>query len=135
MVRFDFVKRVRYGETDMMGYLYYGNYPQLYEIGRVETMRNLGLLYKDLEEKYRVMMPVVHVDARYILPAKYDEALTIRTILHELPSRLIVFTNEIYNEQSVLIHKAEVKLMFVDMDSLKKISCPEYMLEKLRPLF
>ena len=97
MYSFDFKKRVRYGETDMMGYLYYGNYAQLYEIGRVETMRSLGLNYRDLEVVYGVMMPVVHVDARYILPAKYDEELTIRTILTELPSRMIVFENEIFN--------------------------------------
>jgi len=135
MYSFDFKKRVRYGETDMMGYLYYGNYAQLYEIGRVETMRSLGLTYRDLEVVYGVMMPVVHVDARYILPAKYDEELTIRTILTELPSRMIVFENEIFNEEMQMIHKAVVKLFFIEMSSGKKLSCPEYMLEKLRPLF
>ncbi|HQV67724.1 MAG: acyl-CoA thioesterase [Saprospiraceae bacterium] len=135
MYSFDFKKRVRYGETDMMGYLYYGNYAQLYEIGRVETMRSLGLNYRDLEVVYGVMMPVVHVDARYILPAKYDEELTIRTILTELPSRMIVFENEIFNEEMQMIHKAVVKLFFIEMSSGKKVSCPEYMLEKLRPLF
>ncbi|HMT54379.1 MAG TPA: thioesterase family protein [Saprospiraceae bacterium] len=135
MYSFDFKKRVRYGETDMMGYLYYGNYAQLYEIGRVETMRSLGLTYRDLEVVYGVMMPVVHVDARYILPAKYDEELTIRTILTELPSRMIVFENEIFNEEMQMIHKAVVKLFFIEMSSGKKVSCPEYMLEKLRPLF
>jgi acyl-CoA thioester hydrolase len=135
MYSFDYKKRVRYGETDMMGYLYYGNYAQLYEIGRVETMRSLGLTYKILEEKYRIMMPVVHVSARYILPARYDEELTIRTILNELPGRMITFENEIYNDQQKLIHKAEVKLFFVDMDSGMKVPCPPYMLEKLIPLF
>lgn len=135
MYSFDYKKRVRYGETDMMGYLYYGNYAQLYEIGRVETMRSLGLTYRDLEVVYGVMMPVVHVDARYILPAKYDEELNIRTILLELPSRMIVFENEIFNEEMQMIHKAVVKLFFIEMSSGKKVSCPEYMLEKLRPLF
>lgn len=135
MLSFDYKKRIRYGETDMMGYLYYGNYAQLYEIGRVETMRNIGLSYKLLEEQYHIMMPVVNVEARYILPAKYDEELTIRTILRELPSRLITFYNEIYNEQMQMIHNATVKLFFVDMSNGKKVSCPDYMLDKLRPLF
>ncbi len=135
MVVFDYKKRVRYGETDMMGYLYYGNYAQIYEIGRVETMRSIGLTYKILEDRYRIMMPVVHVDARFLLPAKYDEELTIRTILAELPSRLISFKNEIINEEGILIHSALVKLFFVQMDTGKKVSCPEYMLQKLRPLF
>jgi acyl-CoA thioester hydrolase len=135
MLKFDYKKRVRYGETDMMGYLYYGNYAQLYEIGRVETMRSIGLSYKKLEEDHRIMMPVVHVEARYILPAKYDEELTIRTILKDLPSRLITFENEVYNEELTLIHSAIVKLFFINMETSKKVSCPEYMLEKLRPLF
>lgn len=135
MLIFDFQNRVRYGETDMMGYLYYGNYPQLYEIGRVETMRSIGLKYSDLESKYKVMMPVVDVSARYIGPAVYDEELTIRTILAELPSKMITFQNHILNEKQTIIHKAEVKLFFVDMVTNKRISCPEYMLEKLRPLF
>ena len=135
MVVFDYKKRVRCGETDMMGYLYYGNYAQIYEIGRVETMRSIGLTYKILEDRYRIMMPVVHVDARFLLPAKYDEELTIRTILAELPSRLISFKNEIINEEGILIHSALVKLFFVQMDTGKKVSCPEYMLQKLRPLF
>jgi acyl-CoA thioester hydrolase len=67
MLAFDYKKRVRYGETDMMGYLYYGNYAQLYEIGRVETMRSIGLSYKILEQDFRIMMPVVHVEARFHL--------------------------------------------------------------------
>lgn len=119
----------------MMGYLYYGHYAQLYEIGRVETMRNIGLSYKILEEQYRIMMPVVNVVSRYILPAKYDDALTIRTILKDLPGKMITFENEIYNEEMTLIHRAEVKLFFVHMESGLKVSCPEYMLSKLRPLF
>lgn len=135
MLAFDYKKRVRYGETDMMGYLYYGNYAQLYEIGRVETMRSIGLSYKILEQDYRIMMPVVHVEARFLLPAKYDEELTIKTILKQLPSRMITFENEIYNEEMTLIHTAVVKLFFIDMSNGKKVSCPQYMLEKLRPLF
>jgi len=135
MYSFDYKKRVRYGETDMMGYLYYGNYAQLYEIGRVETMRSLGLSYKILEETYRIMMPVVHVNARFILPAKYDEELIIRTILNELPTRMITFQNEIYNEHMQLVHKAEVKLFFIEMETGLKVSCPQYMLDKLIPLF
>ncbi|MBK9257739.1 MAG: acyl-CoA thioesterase [Saprospiraceae bacterium] len=135
MISFDFHKRVRYGETDMMGYLYYGNYAQLYEIGRVETMRNLGLSYKDLENEYRIMMPVVHVEARFLSPALYDELLIIRTILREMPTKMITFENEIYNEGGTLIHSAKVKLFFINMVNNSRVSCPDYMIEKLKPLF
>lgn len=135
MYSFDYVKRVRYGETDMMGYLYYGNYAQLYEIGRVETMRSLGMTYKDMEAIHRVMMPVVHVESRYLKPAKYDDALTIRTIIKEWPDRVILFHAEIYNEEKVLIHTASVKLLFIDMETNKRVACPEYLVNNLKPYF
>lgn len=119
----------------MMGYLYYGNYAQLYEIGRVETMRSLGLTYKDLETIHKVMMPVIHLEARFIAPARYDELLTIRTTLKSMPGRLITFFNEIFNEKGDLIHSATVKLCFIHMDTQKMVSCPRYMLDVLKPLF
>ena len=119
----------------MMGYLYYGNYAQLYEIGRVETMRSLGLSYKDMEAVHKVMMPVVHVESRYLKPAKYDDALTIRTILNEMPNKGIVFHTEIYNEENTLIHTAAVKLLFIDMENQKRVSCPEYLAQALKPYY
>lgn len=135
MYTFDYRKRVRYGETDMMGYLYYGNYAQLYEIGRVEMMRSLGLSYRIMEEEHRVMLPVVEVEARFIKPAKYDEELTIRTTLHDLPGRMITFYNEILSEDGSLIHKATVRLVFINMDNGKPVTCPLYLMDGLKPHF
>lgn len=131
----DYKWRVRYADTDKMGYLYYGNYPTLYEIGRVELIRNLGLSYREMEEEYKIMMPVVALEARYILPAKYDEELTIRTILQEKPGRLINFDCEIFNENNVLIHKALIKLAFINIEDNKSVSCPEFLMRKLLPYF
>lgn len=134
MFTHDCHKRVRYGETDMMGYLYYGHYPQLYEIGRVEAMRSIGMPYKRLEEEFRIMMPVVHLEARYLMPARYDDLLTIRTILKELPSKMVSFENEIICDDKVL-HKATVKLFFVDMDSGNRVSAPGEMIDRLKEFF
>ena len=89
MYTHDFQKRVRYGETDQMGYLYYGNYAQYYEIGRVEMLRSLGLTYKAMEEELGVMMPVLSLQMRYVRPAYYDELLTIRTALRRIPDQFI----------------------------------------------
>lgn len=135
MYSWDCTYRVRYADTDKMGYLYYGNYPRLYEIGRVELMRSLELTYKEMEDEHRIMMPVAAVESRYILPAKYDEALTIRTFVMEKPGRLITFYSEIFNDRDVLIHKGTVKLVFVDMESQRNISCPEFLKQKLLPYF
>jgi len=130
MFQFDFKKRVRYAETDKMGYLYYGHYAKLYEIGRVETMRSIGIQYKCLEDEERIMLPVLSLNARYIAPAYYDELLTIRSILDELPDKMITFRHKILNEKEELINTAEVKLFFVNMDTGKRISLPTNLKEK-----
>ncbi len=128
-------KRVRYGETDKMGYLYYGNYPQLYEIGRVEMLRELGLPYVKMEDEMKIMLPVLSVEAKYLKPAYYDEELTIKTILKEMPSKMIALHAEIFNEQEELIHKALVKLFFIDMPTGKRVSAPKELTTALEPYF
>jgi acyl-CoA thioester hydrolase len=128
-------KRVLYGETDQMGYLYYGNYCLLYEMGRGEAVRALGISYKELEDDYKIMMPVISVESRYLISIKYDELITIRTILEEMPTKLIHFKHEIYTEDGRLAHKGEVKLFFIDVVENKRISTPNYLSEKLIPFF
>lgn len=135
MYSFDTQVRVRYGETDQMGYLYYGNYALYYEIGRVETMRSLGLRYKDLEEKIGVMMPVVSMQTRYVRPAHYDELLTIRTTIRQLPEQFITFHVEIFNEKNKLVNGGSVRLCFVDMKTNKTVVSPSFLIEPLLPFF
>lgn len=135
MYSFDFQKRVRYGETDQMGYLYYGNYATYYEIGRVEMLRSLGFTYRALEEEHKVMMPVVSMQVNYIRPAFYDELLNIRTTLKELPGKYITFHMEIFKENGKIANVGRVRLCFVDIETNKTIPTPEVMLEKLRPNF
>ena len=128
-------KRIRYGETDQMGYLYYGNYALLFEIGRVEAIRSLGISYKELEEKLRIMMPVLYMECKYRLPVKYDENVTIRTILKEMPTKMIEFHHEIRNEAGGIAHRGIVKLFFVDMETNKRVSTPSYISDKITEYF
>ncbi len=136
MYTHEFKKRVRYGETDQMGYLYYGRYADYYEIGRVEMLRSLGLTYREMEEKERIMMPVAFVEMRYLRPAKYDELLTIRTLVRLLPTgKSINFYTEILNEEGQLLNGGTTRLVFVDMNTNKTMNAPEFLLEKLRGFF
>lgn len=131
----EYKKRIRYGETDQMGYLYYGNYALLFEIGRVEAIRSLGISYKELEEKMGVMMPVLYMESRYALPIKYDELIIIRTRLLEMPTKMIEFHHEIINEENKIAHKGIVKLFFVDMKTNKRVSTPNYLSDKIAEYF
>ena len=135
MFRHSFHKRVRYAETDKMGYLYYGHYAKYYEIGRVEALRHLGISYKDMEEKMGLMLPVLQLESRYISSAYYDDNIEIVTILKDMPTKLIAFDHELKNKEGKIINKAHIKLFFIEMSTGKRVSAPEQLVDRLRPYF
>ena len=126
--------RVRYAETDQMGYVYYGNYATYYEIARVETLRKLGFSYKALE-KQGVMMPVKDLHSVFHKPATYDELLTIEVAIRSLPSVKMLFEYQIVNQAGDLINSGSTTLVFIDMERNRPTRAPEAILEVLRPFF
>ena len=126
--------RVRYGETDQMGYVYYGNYALYYEVGRVEALRKIGFSYKELEAR-GVMLPVLSLSIKYIRPALYDDHLTVRTTVAEMPGTRIRFEHEVFNEEGTLLNKGEVILVFVDAKSMRPMAAPSYFLDLMKVYF
>lgn len=126
--------RVRYSETDQMGYVYYGNYAQFFEVGRVEWLRNLGVNYKSLEES-GIMLPVLKLSVNFHKPAKYDDLLTIVTILNKKPLVKIEFDFEIYNDKKDLLTTGYTSLVFINMKNNKPIKAPKNLLDKIYPYF
>jgi len=127
--------RVRYAETDAMGVVYHGNYAPYFEVGRVESIRQLGLSYKDME-KLGVIMPVIEWHAKFLRPAHYDDLLTVKTILKELPSdHRIEFFQEVYNEAGKQLTLGRVVLYFMNASTMEKTSMPQFLLEQLQPYF
>lgn len=127
--------RVRYGETDQMGYLYHGNYASFYETGRTEALRELGITYREMEEM-GVMLPVIEMNSKFLRPVFYDDLITVKTTLKELPdSSKIQFYSELYNERNKLLNVGVVTLVFYDTAKKSKTNMPEQLLEKLEPFF
>ena len=126
---------VRYAETDPMNVVYYGNYAQYFEVGRVESLRALGFSYKIIEEM-GIMLPVVELNIKYLRPARYDDLIMVKTQIKELPhDHKIVFDQEIYNEEGKLLTIGMVKLYFMDEKLGKRASMPPLMHEKLSSYF
>jgi acyl-CoA thioester hydrolase len=135
MYEFNTQVRVRYAEADPMNVVYYGNYAQYFEVGRVESLRNLGISYKGIEDM-GIMLPVVELNIKYLRPAKYDDLLTIKSQIKELPTdHRIIFDQEIYNEEGKLLTIGKVKLYFMDSKLGKRAGMPSSMLEKLSSYF
>jgi len=122
--------RVRYGETDQMGVVYYGNYAQYLEQGRTEWLRAMGITYKYMED-HHVHLPVVDLHIKYKYPAKYDDEITITTTLLKTPSKKIDFYYEIHNQIGKLLITATTTLVFIDSLTQKIIQAPDYLLKKL----
>jgi acyl-CoA thioester hydrolase len=127
--------RVRYAETDQMGFVYHSNFFLYYEVARAESIRQLGYTYADME-KMGVIMPVVEVQSRFLRPGFYDDLLTIKTTLRELPvHHKIEFHHEVYNEKDELLVTGKVILYFMESKTMKRTTMPGQLLRKIKPYF
>jgi acyl-CoA thioester hydrolase len=126
--------RVRYGETDRMGYLYYGHYPEYFEVARTDMIRSLGLSYKEMEDK-GIILPVRNLTIDYKIPALYDELLQVKACLMDFPEVKLNIDYEIINMQQELICKGNTVLVFVDAGSRRLRRAPDFFLEAVRKYF
>ena len=126
--------RVRYAETDQMGFCYYGNYAQYFEVARVEMLRNLGVSYKMLEDQ-GILLPVTDFSIKYIKPAYYDQNLTIKTFMRILPNVRIAFDYETFNESGELLNEARTELVFLKKETMRPSRAPDELILKLKPYF
>lgn len=126
--------RVRYGETDSMKYVYYGNYAQYLEVARVELFRGIGMSYSDIENR-GIWLPVASFEIKYLKPAFYDENLKIETYIRKIPGVKIEFDYEIFNSQNQLITTAKTVLFFFSSETQKITSCPDFLLALILPYF
>ena len=134
MYQYEVQVRVRYAETDQMGFVYYGNYATYYEVARVEALRSLGITYKSLEAS-GILLPVLENRSKYILPARYDDLLTIKVLLDQIPSTRLSFRYEVFNEEKKLINLGETTLVFISRETEKPIMAPDFLIDILNPFF
>ncbi len=127
--------RIHYALTDQMGIVYHGHYAQFYEIGRTEAIRSIGYTYKDIEAM-GILLVVTDIHTKFLRPAKYDDLITVKTTLREIPTHhKIIFHSEIFNEQNVLLNVGEVTLYFMEAKTMKRCEMPLQWKEKLMEYF
>ena len=125
--------RVRYAETDQMNIVYYGNYAQYFEVGRVEAMRDLGLTYRQMEED-GIMLPVIHMEVDYKNSAKYDDLLTIETSIVDIPGVKLTFHHKVLKDNLILT-EGKVQLVFMDKEKWRPVRAPKDFLDRLKEYF
>lgn len=131
LLTYTHILRSRYGETDQMGYVYYGRYPEFFEVARTEMMRSAGLSYRKMEED-GVMLPVISMEIDYRMPVLYDEKMSVEVMLFEKPLVKLHTYYSITTERSNSTHvRGRVSLCFVDSNSRKPVKAPQILLDKL----
>lgn len=130
MISFEHQLRVRYADTDQMSYVYYGKYAEYLETARTEMIRSWGITYKDMEES-GVMMPVIEFNMKFRKPGRYDDLLTIRCEVKEMPQMKLKVWNEVRNESGDLLAEGEVVLAFIDRENMRPIPAGGRFLELL----
>ncbi len=127
--------RVRYAETDQMNVVYHGNYAQYFEVARAEAIREMGITYKDMEAM-GIVMPIVELHTKFLRPAVYDDLLTIKTQLRELPTdHRIEFHHEVLNETGKLLTIGRIVLYFLDAKTMARAAMPAELANRLKPYF
>ena len=134
MIEGNYKIRIRYADTDQMGYVYYGRYANFYEIARVELFRKLGFSYKDLEDK-GVGMPVIEMNSKFLLPVRYDEEILIVTHIKEIPKSKITFTYTLFNSDGLVVNEAKTVLTFINLKRKKPVRIPTELMTIIKKKF
>jgi acyl-CoA thioester hydrolase len=133
MIEEEIKLNVRYAETDQMGFVYYGNYTQYLELGRVAVMKKAGISYRSLEEQ-GIGLPVKSLKIDYMKAARYDDEIRVITSVNEMPSNRIKFDYLIYLEDELLI-QAETELFFMSLESGRPMRPPKFFLDQMKAFF
>jgi len=134
MIKDEIQLRPRYGEVDKMGYVYHANYVSYCHQARTELLRKYGINDKALEDN-NVMLPVISFEINYLKASHYDELLTIKTTIKEMPDVRFHFEFEIINEQNDIKSKAKSTVVFVDMQSRFPMNRPDFVEEAIGSYF
>ena len=133
MKNFSVKIKVRYCETDQMGLVHHGSYINYFEEARIAWISNLGFSYSEME-KSGIILPVSKLNVSYLRPAYFDDDLLVSVEIAELPTSRLIFNYTIKKEEEVIVTGTTV-LAFLNKETKKPVKCPDYMLEKVTPLF
>jgi acyl-CoA thioester hydrolase len=125
--------RIRYAETDQMGFAHHSNYLNYFEMARIEWLNSLGFSYAELERK-GIIMPVVAAQVNFKSPAFFDDPLRIKLTIERIPKVTIKIDYTIINDEDKEITNGSTILAFLNRETNRPIRCPQALLEIVESL-
>jgi len=130
MITCDVKIRVWYKHTDQMGVVHHSNYICYYEEARSAFMRKLGVSYADMETR-GVVMPILHIESDYRRPAYYDDELTVRIIVEDIPKARFIASYEVFNSSGELLNTGSTTLGFLHKETMRPCRAPQWFVDLL----
>ncbi len=125
MITYNYQHRVRYRECDPMGVVYHAHYLDYFEAARTEALRDMGIVYKSLEDQ-GIQMPTIDLAVQYKKPALYDDLLEIRVMLKEKPRMRIRIDYEVRRTgEDPILTTGHVTLCFIDTNRKRPVPAPD----------
>ena len=128
-MQFEWPVQVYWEDTDAGGVVYHSQYLNFMERARTEWLRHLGFIQTEMREMLGVLFVVRHIDMHYKKPAKFDDALIVRTCLINQGRSFITFEQSILRGEEMLT-SATVKVVCIDAEKFKPVSIPKLMLQR-----
>lgn len=124
--------RVRYADTDQMHFVYNGKYLEYFEVGRTELLRNSGLPYSLIENK-GFQLPLLEANVKYISPAYYDDILTIKAFVKEIPLLKIHIDYLVTrNGSDKKVAEGFTEHIFINKETKKAVRIPKFFIEIIK---
>jgi len=118
-----------------MGVVHHSNYAQYYELARTECFEACsGMTYETMERE-GVMLPILDMYSKFIKPAFYNQTLTVKSFVRDLPTVRLKVDYEIYNEANELINTGYTTLVFVNKETRRPCQPPQNFMEQVRQYF
>lgn len=125
--------RIRYTETDQMGFAHHSHYLNYFEMARIEWLNSIGFSYAELEQS-GVVMPVVSANINFKSPAFFDDPLRIKLTIEKIPRASIKIDYIIVDESEKEIANGSTTLAFLNRETNRPIRCPQRLLETIESL-
>ena len=131
MKKFTIEERVRWGDVDAAGIIFYGSYIRFFEIAETELFRAIGLPYGRVFEELNIWLPRVHLECDFHRAAQMDDLLEVSVYVARIGKSSLRLNFEVRKKNEAgeieekLMATAHFVLVSTDREDMKPIPVPE----------
>jgi YbgC/YbaW family acyl-CoA thioester hydrolase len=132
--KFTIEERVRWGDVDAAGIIFYGSYIRFFEYAETELFRAAGLPYGVMFDQLDIWLPRVHLENDFYRAAKLDDLLEVSVFVGKVGRSSLRLDFEVRRKgESELIASAHFVMVTVKRGTFESIPVPKELITRLTP--